>query len=157
MLLARSLDGWSSSTVYVGFADGTLALLTSLPWLVLTSSLGVSVPVFLGIFLSLWLLLPVTPGLPLRQVIVRGCVAAAFALAGTFLVGILALGLGPMGWGAEYPVEIVESRGQFDSSPFGPWHRLREALSMLLDVLPATVLGGILLWAWERRVSTAQP
>jgi hypothetical protein len=154
ILIERWLDQGSVSTLYVGFADGALSLLTSLPWLGLTSPFGQAMPVFLGLFLSLWLLLPITPGLPLRQVLLRSGVAAAVALAGGLLVGVVAWGFGPAGWFAEYPVEIVMTRDQFDGSFLNPWQRLRETVSRLLDVLPAAMLGGVLLWAWERRAPT---
>ena len=155
VMLEGALDSWSTSTVYIGFADGALRLLTSLPGLVLAGPVGHTVPVFLGLFLSLWLLLPVTAELRLPQVLGRSCVAAAVAVAGLLVVGVFASGFGPFGWFADYPLEIVATREQFENSLLNPWHRLYETVSRLLDVLPPAVLGGVLLWAWERRGSAS--
>ncbi len=56
-------------------------------------------PCAIGIFLVLWLLLPVSPGMGLVQIIVRGSAAALAGAALAVVVDLLASGFSYAGWG----------------------------------------------------------
>ncbi|MFC0678346.1 hypothetical protein ACFFGH_10895 [Lysobacter korlensis] len=153
-LMLKLIGGpWPAADFFfMGFADGAVVITTP-SWTVLSSPIAQALAAFAGAFLSLWLVLPVTAELRVGAVLLRSLVAGAMAMTGVLILGALAWGFGPFGWLAEFALEIVATREQFEGSPLNPWNRLREAVDRLLDLLPTALLGGVLLWLWERNSS----
>jgi hypothetical protein len=105
-------------------------------------------PFVLGVFLTLWFLVPLAAGLRLWPVILRSILATAGGALILFLVSLLAGLFSGMsvsegrvfGWGSAILGSVASG---FDSG-FG--YALFTALSAAVGLLPLTVLAGVLVW-----------
>lgn len=108
-------------------------------------------PVVLGFFVSFWLVAPIAEVLQVRHVIARSILATGIAVTLSFVVGsVVAVVMASMSpWmatdGFALPVEVLSP------VPIILGEQLREALALLLRILPLGVLAGVLLWLWRQK------
>ena len=106
-------------------------------------------PFALGVFISLWLLAPVSHELELRFVLTRaGLAAAAGSL--VFLVATLVLAL--LGW-LGVDEGVFQSFGLTGDGPAlvqGVFRALAGAVQTFISLTPAVMLVVVLLWIWLR-------
>jgi hypothetical protein len=129
------------------------------PFLYLVSLFGVQLISFVaGMFLSLWLLAPITAGLRLIQVVGRSLLAAlAGGLAWILIQLVLSLTESfdrsaalAFGW-----VSGLESTVSSNAS----WlfsNLIYTSLGTVVTFIPLTVLAGVVVWAWLRERQVAQ-
>lgn len=108
-----------------------------------------ALPVGIGIFVTLRWITPLTAGLALRIVVVRSVIAALIGIAAAFvflsLYGVLQQFdvNGPL-FGNAFPQ--VSASG--NNLIYGLIGAASSAVSLLVQVLPLTLLAGILTWMW---------
>jgi hypothetical protein len=104
-------------------------------------------PFALGVFLCLWQVAPIAPGLRLAHVVTRSVLAA-------LLGGVLAW---LVFWISQLVVDVLPFAREFQGSiVFGKLEpdavqALFRALALTVGYLPIVVLAGILLWGWLQR------
>ena len=111
-----------------------------------------SLPFVIGVFLSLWLLAPIAAELHIAHVITRSLLAVAAGAVVVFLVylsgGLLSQVSSSEGmvFGWAYAVfgSLVSTFGSaLSNAVYG-------ALGTAINLIPLTVLAGVLLWVWLR-------
>ncbi len=144
-----------STAVYAGLAltqsNGQDVLSQLFPAYLWGLILGV-LPFAIGVFLSLWLLAPVAAELHIAHVITRSLLAVAGGAVIVFLVQLVGMlfqsfdrsaGL-VFGWASGF-FSTLSSNADWAFS-----NSLYVALSTAINLIPLTVLAGVLLWIWLR-------
>jgi len=139
--LLASVIGWIGSTFYQRVSFGAAAFDDVPGWqpYVFDAFLKVTLPLAIGVFVSLWLIAPLAAELTVRFVITRGLLASA---AGTVLVLVVAI-----------VVDFITMLGfGFDIRGFA--HSVIVAIGTAVDVFiyttPIVALAAVLLWLWLR-------
>lgn len=109
-------------------------------------------PFAIGVFLCLWLLAPIAAELHIAHVITRSLLAAAAGAVVVFLVQLLGSlfqnfddSAGRVfGWAQGFFTTVSSNAGWAFSTS------LYSALSTAINLIPLTVLAGVLLWVWLR-------
>ena len=117
--------------------------------------LTVSLPFVFGVFVSLWMLAPISDELLLRFVIARSVLSA---VVGGLMVLLVTVVLSVAGFfeetvsyeGSYLPLAFETAWGAF-------LRTLAEIGSYALDRLPLVLLGGVLLWVWWRAGERRHP
>lgn len=116
-------------------------------------------PFVIGVFLSLWLLAPVAAELHIAHVITRSLLAVAVGAVVVFLVHLSGGLLGQVsssegmvfGWAAAAFGSVVSTFGSaLGNAVYG-------ALGMAINLVPLSVLAGVLLWVWLRNHPAKHP
>jgi hypothetical protein len=99
-----------------------------------------------GVFLALWLLVPIAREYPLMRVILRGVAISALATALVFVVAVLI---------GTYQAFIGPIGSMTGFEPHAAWSGLGEALLIAANYFaegtPLVILAVVLLWIWLRR------
>lgn len=117
-----------------------------------------TLPLAVGVFLSFWLISPITAGLRMLQVILRSVLAIGIGVCLVFVV--LAIGevisavsfSGPM-FGASFPDPALATGNIPQALASG----LASAITIFISVLPIGILAGVLVWNWLARHPAQQP
>ncbi|MEO6532474.1 MAG: hypothetical protein ABIO06_02755 [Pseudolysinimonas sp.] len=119
----------------------------------LLSSLTGPLPFAVGVFLCLWQVAPIAPGLRLAHVVTRSSLAALLGAAVMWIVAWVTQVVGDVASLAP------EFRGSIVFGKLGPdaLQALFRALAVTAGYLPVAVLAGILLWGWLQRHPLDKP
>ena len=113
----------------------------------LVSSATGPLPFAIGVFLCLWQVAPIAPGLRLAHVVTRSVLAAL--LGGAVMWIVL--------WAVQLIADVASFAPEFQGGivvgKLGPdaLQALFRALAITAGYLPVAVLAGILLWGWLQR------
>lgn len=110
-----------------------------------------SLPLSIGVFLSLWQLAPIVPELRLAHVLTRGVLATAVGMmliiAAVVVWHFIAAAAGSSFFGSSFP----DLGGPFRAAWFAISQGVVDAFrSFVLDV-PIVLLGVVLLWGWQQQ------
>lgn len=110
-----------------------------------------TLPVVIGVFLSLWLVGPISEQLHLQHVITRSVLAAGIGCTLIFVVHSVVYILRAVTYsGAIFGNSFPTPDLHFNSIPNLLGLSLAEAVAYLVMLVPLGVLAGILLWEWRK-------
>ena len=140
-----------TATVYASSGPGDFLLNIALPSYLVSVILS-WLPVVIGVFLTLWLLAPISSGLRLGQVLGRSLLAVAGATVVVFLAylgaGLLSQVSSSEGMVFGWASAIIGSVVSGMSSLFG--YTIFNALNSAIGLGPLILLACLLVWAWMR-------
>jgi hypothetical protein len=110
-----------------------------------------ALPFAFGVFVSLWILAPISDELVLRFVIARGLLAGAVGFVITLLVGLIfAFVVTVEGGGMQSTLGYAFPWAQFADFGSVALNTLVGALNNFVGKLPHVMLAAVLLWHWLR-------
>lgn len=148
-----TLIAWANSTLYGRVSFGAAAFEPS-PWLpdyIVGPFLSVSIPLAVGVFVSLWLLAPVSEELTLRFVLTRGALAAVVGsllvlIVAVFVSLVYAFGTAGSQGGIVFGVQFFNIR-DFAHGVVGAGGT---AAGTFVSTIPLVLFATVLEWLWLR-------
>lgn len=120
-----------------------------------TDTVVTSLPLAVGVFLSLWQFAPIDGSLRLAHVIARSLLAAGIGGLAAFVVaGLVNTGRTLVG-GLEFAYTGGLGGGPFGDLLGAAFLALQSAAVTLVDTAAVVVLGGVLLWLWATHADRA--